>query len=532
MKRIPAFLWLSVYAAVLCAQSITVISPKTGDSWTQGLKYSITWNRTGNMAGSVDIRLWQSGTAIRDIARKVTNDGTYPWKIPMDLAAGSYLIRVKTIDGKVVGASRPFNITDAAPPPKAGVISISEPKVDYQWMAGQAYTVRWTESATPLSPVNIVLWQRQTKILLIGSTAGRVNHFLWNIPKNLTPGKYAIIISTLDNASSAISREFSVIQPGPFRSSNIDDGQVRTIAANQIPTLQSPPVQSFSQLSQIRINTFKPRATTVINKDFLTIDIDVDNVTDVIVIDELKGEKYSLTSYIEDRRLQHVFMRQPSGSGWWKLVASNDLSKAEDRVAIQKNIVMPEIIGITPERTTFNPNETIKVSYKVKNAETIVLIQEWGNLTMDSDIPPIALGEASGSLIANPIHTCKIHLLATNSMGKATSQTFQLVNLKESPSLAEFDAWRNRNLLGVSLSTASIKLKVRGHRLIHFYWRAANTSDIQENYYLFKSEDMATTTAAYKETQFEFTPKIFPCVVKIVTTFWDDTQTLYKKTVQ
>jgi hypothetical protein len=99
----------------LWGQTITVTSPAAGNEWCLGSTQTITWTKSGAMQATAGIRLRAEGSApgaepALYIVDGTANDGSYSWMIPNTVAPGNYFIRVKTVDGTVVGDSANFKI--------------------------------------------------------------------------------------------------------------------------------------------------------------------------------------------------------------------------------------------------------------------------------------------------------------------------------------------------------------------------------------------------------------------------------------
>jgi hypothetical protein len=90
-------------ALLLPGQSITVTSPREGETLAFGQVCMITWTSSGNLPDKVIIRLRRAGSpasepAVLTIAAETANDGSFSWAVPASLAAGSYFVRIKATD--------------------------------------------------------------------------------------------------------------------------------------------------------------------------------------------------------------------------------------------------------------------------------------------------------------------------------------------------------------------------------------------------------------------------------------------------
>jgi len=93
-------------------KTITVTSPKGGESWGVTSTQSITWSSTGNIQ-NVKIELFKGGNLASTIVSSTPNDGSKNWTVPGSLAAGSdYQIKIiDTSDESVSDTGGAFTIT-------------------------------------------------------------------------------------------------------------------------------------------------------------------------------------------------------------------------------------------------------------------------------------------------------------------------------------------------------------------------------------------------------------------------------------
>ncbi len=203
---------------LLEAQSITVTVPATGVTWYNGTGYTITWLKSGTMDSSVKIRLYDSTgvTNICDITDATDNDGSYPWT-PTGIAAGQYVIRVKTVDNAVSDDSGVFSIANNTP---AG-ITVTEPTGSSIWVKGSSYTIRWTKTGRMDSRVKITLYDSTgiNKVYDISDGTNNDQEHVWAIPAGDTipAGRYLVRVKTLDNAVFDDSPVFSIGDPIIFQ---------------------------------------------------------------------------------------------------------------------------------------------------------------------------------------------------------------------------------------------------------------------------------------------------------------------------
>jgi hypothetical protein len=143
-KRIRLFFIGLAFFACLPSASITVTSPRAGDSWCLGRTYAVTWTRSGAMSDRVAIRLRNDSGFNLLIDGDAANSGTYSWPLAADIPAGNYFVRVRAKDGAASGDSAAFAIAGCIrnihpqpmiPPPALPDFEIKE--IYYSYTGGE-----------------------------------------------------------------------------------------------------------------------------------------------------------------------------------------------------------------------------------------------------------------------------------------------------------------------------------------------------------------------------------------------------------
>jgi hypothetical protein len=139
------------------AQSITVTKPAANDTWLKGSSYTITWTNQGQVGPSVVITLRNSAdtTDVLSIVPHQQNVGSYPWPVPLSVAAGTYRVRVRA--SSVIGTSAMFNIAE----PPSGPIKVTAPNGGESWALGSSKQITWNPGAATGS-VRIELYRNGT----------------------------------------------------------------------------------------------------------------------------------------------------------------------------------------------------------------------------------------------------------------------------------------------------------------------------------------------------------------------------------
>ncbi len=161
----------------------------SGIAWTTGVGYTITWENF--TCPEVRIQLWKGGSLERTISTGTTNDGSFPWTVAGDVAAGNdYRIRVseRTSPWTPDFSNNYFSITGGNPKvtyPSASGIT---------WTTEVEYTVTWENFASP--EVRIQLWKDGSLERTISTGATNDGSFPWTVPGDVAAGSdYMIRVS-------------------------------------------------------------------------------------------------------------------------------------------------------------------------------------------------------------------------------------------------------------------------------------------------------------------------------------------------
>ena len=234
-------------SALVFAQSITVASPHSGDTWYKGKTYTIQWTKTGTVGNFVKIKLRNSTSTavVLDIKSQIPNNGNYNWLIPASVPPGNYVIRVRTMDNKVSGDSGAFLIGGKISP--ASSISIKIPNSGSSWCKGKMQTIIWAKTGQMSGTVKINIFKNAINSAnlvkqLTSPNSGSKN---WTIPISYSNGKYLLRIKTVDNIVSGDSQPFTVKSCG-----SVTPNQLKTVNFNK------PNWQNTSQVLKSNPNIF------------------------------------------------------------------------------------------------------------------------------------------------------------------------------------------------------------------------------------------------------------------------------------
>ena len=102
--------------------TLTVASPRRGESWAPGSRHQVRWTMNGVKTREVKLALFQGRKLVSNLTKKAPNTGKFAWRIPQRLPgnpAVPYTVLVATLDNTVHDYSDPFNLAKRATPPPA-----------------------------------------------------------------------------------------------------------------------------------------------------------------------------------------------------------------------------------------------------------------------------------------------------------------------------------------------------------------------------------------------------------------------------
>ncbi|MCX6666420.1 MAG: hypothetical protein NT038_10270 [Euryarchaeota archaeon] len=197
-------------------RSITVTSPKGGETLIGGEMHKITWD-SQNIAGYVNIYLYKGDSLIQNLAY-ISNSYTrsFSWYIDTSLASGSsYRIRISASSySDIYDYSNYFTIDQRT-------ITVTSPQQDSNWYIGETYQITW-QSHLAGDTVDIKLYEKtatdiyftSSQRLSIASSTNNDGSYMWTVPSFLpptTPYRILIVSTTYDHAED-MSDAFNVIE--------------------------------------------------------------------------------------------------------------------------------------------------------------------------------------------------------------------------------------------------------------------------------------------------------------------------------
>ena len=183
---------------------IFVTSPVSGIAWEKFRMYPISWLKQGSQNAYVKILLFKgTSTLVMTLALKTPNDGLFEWLVPSALAAGTYFIRVQTIDNLIKDDSDKFTVFVPS-------ITITAPTIGTAWVKSAVKTISWSKQGIQDANVKIQLFMGTTKKLDIALSTPNSGSFEWLVPSTLANGNYTIKVITLDGKVTGVSKAFAI----------------------------------------------------------------------------------------------------------------------------------------------------------------------------------------------------------------------------------------------------------------------------------------------------------------------------------
>lgn len=172
--------------------TITLTAPNGGETWTAGTSNIITW--TSDVIGNVKIVLLKSGMQCSLIAASIPNTGSFAWRIPAGILAGTeYTVKIMSYVNPLLNDVSDANFTIVSG--GGSFITLTAPNGGETLTAGTASVVSWTSDIT--GNVRIVLLKNGIQFALISSFIPNSGTFNWNIPVSMPTGTdYTVKISS------------------------------------------------------------------------------------------------------------------------------------------------------------------------------------------------------------------------------------------------------------------------------------------------------------------------------------------------
>ena len=201
--------------------SFTITAPNGGQYWQTGTSHVITWQSSGMQSSD---KVWiylvtpsdtmTGGTFANNattIASGVSNTGSYTWTIPQNITTGNmYKIMIGNEGLEVVGKSgSSFTIVSNTVPTPTPSITAGVFGGPSTVAPGSSVTIMWTSKNITSSSAQVgILSQGVSPYIAIMQPIN--GSFTWNVPANITPGTYTIVVSASGSGMNTISTSFPI----------------------------------------------------------------------------------------------------------------------------------------------------------------------------------------------------------------------------------------------------------------------------------------------------------------------------------
>jgi hypothetical protein len=202
--------------------TITIVSPKGGESYTVGKWQAITWKCAVDPGYYVKIELLKDGTFYQTISARTPRgsggNGTFVWIIPSTQTRGDdYRVKVTSTSNSTCTGTSENDFSIAGPP-----ITVISPSGGEGWSVGGQYAITWSYTGYPGPYVKIDLLKKgiyhRTIIPEISIGSSGNGFYWWTIPYyEMLGDNYQIrVTSTSDPLYTATSENNFVITDVPF----------------------------------------------------------------------------------------------------------------------------------------------------------------------------------------------------------------------------------------------------------------------------------------------------------------------------
>jgi len=245
--------------------SVTVSSPKNGDSLTVGSSFTIQW--TSNSTSTVKIEFSTDyGTTWIVIADNVTNNGSYLWYPVPNKGTSQGKIRVTTDDKAAsnVSAGSFFLFS-----PSGKLLALSKPDGGEVLNINQSFRIEWVENNITSVKIEFSINNGLTYNTVIGTYPADSLYYIWSPIPNFPSTQCILRISDVSNDSISDKSKsvFTIASPQEIRVLSPNGGESWPGNSNQTITWYS------SQVSSVKIEYTLDNGnswTTITNSTFST----------------------------------------------------------------------------------------------------------------------------------------------------------------------------------------------------------------------------------------------------------------------
>jgi hypothetical protein len=187
------------------SQKPLIKTPHSGEKWTKGHLYVITWDKIKKQATrKIKILLYKASFKRQELITVTEDDGIFKWRIPKSIPIGRYLIIIKAIDNSQWYKSGMFYIVDKSLIPKIQIIKPSPNRTD-KVCKGEKLEIQWKyyNIHNTGSDVNIKVYMLPKgicnnniyNVTMFDKNIRDTGHYSWRVPLPLLGGLFKVKIT-------------------------------------------------------------------------------------------------------------------------------------------------------------------------------------------------------------------------------------------------------------------------------------------------------------------------------------------------
>lgn len=198
-------------------QSITILYPNGGEKWEKGKKYYIQWKSNG-IKGKVKIKLkWGKGRGgWYTVTNSTDNDGSFDYTVPESIGQTGDRFKIYVMNNIESVKDESDGFFRILIPRYLKLLFPNGGEKLEQW---REHIIRWT-SRGKISSVELMIEKKGGHLSniiypLTGNiTVPNTGSYLWRINRSYHPGKYKILIRTIDKkVNDKSNKSFDIILP-------------------------------------------------------------------------------------------------------------------------------------------------------------------------------------------------------------------------------------------------------------------------------------------------------------------------------
>ncbi len=192
--------------------SLSLTSPKGGESWLASSSQNITWASSGVTNVKLEVSADGGSTWSDIVASTAASANSYAWTVPAT-AGTNYKVRISDVDGKASAVtSAAFSVTTVVVP----TLTLTAPAAGAKLTSGTSSNITWTSSNVTNVKLAYSIDAGANWTDIVASTAASAGTYAWTVPSTVST-TCLVKATDVDNATvTSLSGTFSIAAAGQY----------------------------------------------------------------------------------------------------------------------------------------------------------------------------------------------------------------------------------------------------------------------------------------------------------------------------